>query len=225
MTPISKISRIAALAGLALTATFFTACETDDLNSPVVTLDGGNTVSVRIGTAWVEPGATAEDIEDGAISTINVDATGFNTDVMGTYTLIYSAVDEAGNTGTAERTVNVYVNSEDLVGNYTVNDTCDGGIVDGPYTSSVMSSVDSSNVIIDNFWNSGVSITTGITLSGALNNQVTVDAAGGGATFVGSGTVTSAEVVGGSVAVTMNLGYTTDDGTDALFCSSTLVKN
>jgi hypothetical protein len=225
MTPISKFSRFAAIAGMALVATVFTACEEDDLNSPVITLEGGNVVAVRIGTAWTEPGATAEDVEDGPIGTINVDATGFNTNVMGTYSLLYSAVDEAGNTGTAERIVNVYVNSADLVGSYTVNDTCDGGIVDGPYTSNVANSVDSFNVIIDNFWNSGVTITDGITLSGDLNDQVTVDAAGGGATFVGSGTITSAEASGGSVAVTMKLGYTTDDGTTALFCNSTLVKN
>lgn len=225
MTPISKFSRFAAIAGMALVATVFTACEDDDLNSPVITLEGGDVVAVRIGTPWTEPGATAEDVEDGTISTINVDATGFDTDVMGTYTLIYSATDEAGNVGTAERTVNVYINSDDLVGNYTVNDTCDGGITDGPYTSTVTASVDTANVIIDNFWNAGVTVNSGITLSGALNNMVDIDAAGGGATFVGGGTVTDAVKTGSSVAVTMILNYDTDDGTDVLNCTSTLVKN
>ncbi len=222
MTRFSKIS----LAALALVAVGMTACTVDDLNSPVITLEGNDPAFLRIGTAWTEPGATAEDVEDGPISLITVDDTGFDPNTMGTYTLTYSATDDAGNVGTATRTVHVYVNSADLVGSYDVDEECEGGITDA-YAASVNSSVDTANVIIENFFGvSGLVISDGITLSGNTQSTITVDATGGGADFDGTGTVTSAVASGGSVAVEFTITYVTDDGVNPpLECTAVYTKN
>jgi hypothetical protein len=65
-------------------------------------------LTVVVGSAFVDPGATANDSCGGPLS---VSVTGsVNTSVVGTYTLTYSATDASGNTGTATRTVLVVYN-------------------------------------------------------------------------------------------------------------------
>lgn len=69
-----------------------------DTVPPVVTLNGEATVTHLLGTNWIEPGATTN---EGLISiqhTVHVNR-------LGTSTLNYVAVDEAGNTTTVTRTV------------------------------------------------------------------------------------------------------------------------
>lgn len=87
------------------TATATRTVEVVDTTAPVVTLNGSTTVTVECRGSFSDPGATANDSCDGALS---VTTTGsVNTNVPGVYTLTYSASDTAGNTGTATRTVNV----------------------------------------------------------------------------------------------------------------------
>ncbi len=92
-----------------LSAVIFTSCsDSEDTTPPVITLVGANPFSLVLNSAYVDPGATAKDDEDGTItSQIIVDASGVNKDKAGTYTVNYSVSDAAGNTGTASRTVTV----------------------------------------------------------------------------------------------------------------------
>ena len=76
-----------------------------DTIKPMVTLNGGATLTVEAGTAFVDPGATATDTLAGPLP-VSVSGTVL-TGVVGTYTLTYSATDPSGNTGTAVRTVTV----------------------------------------------------------------------------------------------------------------------
>ena len=83
------------------------ACEDElpgeDTVAPVVTLNGDATVNIDGNTTYEDAGATAiDDVDDGLTPTMsgNVD-----TAVADTYSIVWSATDNAGNTGTATRTI------------------------------------------------------------------------------------------------------------------------
>jgi hypothetical protein len=66
---------------------------------------GDNPLTLPVDSTFNDPGATALDAVDGAVT---VSATGsVNAAVPGSYTITYSAADTANNTATATRTVNV----------------------------------------------------------------------------------------------------------------------
>ena len=86
-----------------------TACgsgdDDGDTQAPVITLNGENTISIPLGRAYSETGATASDDLDGIVDvTIEGDV---NTDSLGVYTLTYTTIDAAGNQSTVTRTVTV----------------------------------------------------------------------------------------------------------------------
>jgi hypothetical protein len=78
-------------------------------NPPVITLNGDNPMTVEAGDSYVEPGATASDVEDGDISGgIVIDASAVNTAVPGSYPVTYDVTDSNGNPATQViRTVDV----------------------------------------------------------------------------------------------------------------------
>ncbi|MDP3057590.1 MAG: DUF5011 domain-containing protein [bacterium] len=72
---------------------------------PVITLSDSGLIKITVGSSYSDAGASAVDGVDGVLP---VTTTGsVDTNVAGTYTLIYSAVNAAGNSQTATRTVNV----------------------------------------------------------------------------------------------------------------------
>jgi hypothetical protein len=74
-----------------------------DTLAPVVTLNGGNPIFVELGSAFSDPGATANDLCAGAVSMV---ASGIvNTNLVGTNTLTYTADDGNGNTNITIRSV------------------------------------------------------------------------------------------------------------------------
>jgi AmiR/NasT family two-component response regulator len=74
-----------------------------DTVPPVLTLNGSTPAYVELGSAFLDPGATAYDLCAG---TVPVDATGtVNTNAVSTNTVTYTATDGNGNTNTATRTV------------------------------------------------------------------------------------------------------------------------
>lgn len=76
-----------------------------DVTPPVITLKGGDSVSVVKGQPYQEPGATAQDNVDGEIA-VSVSGA-VNTSSEGTYTVTYTAEDAAGNKSEATRKVTV----------------------------------------------------------------------------------------------------------------------
>jgi DNA/RNA endonuclease G (NUC1) len=78
-----------------------------DQTAPVVTLAGAAEINLTVGSTYVEAGATALDAVDGVRSVTVSGAV--NTAAAGVYTVTYTAVDAAGNRGTATRTVTVSV--------------------------------------------------------------------------------------------------------------------
>jgi hypothetical protein len=87
---------------------FFTITVTDN-TAPIITLTGDDPQVIEVGTAYVELGATADDIHDGDVSgDIDIDATAVDTNLVGSYTVFYDVEDTEGNPAiTVTRTVNV----------------------------------------------------------------------------------------------------------------------
>jgi len=76
-----------------------------DTTGPVITINGSNPATVQYQSNYVDAGATADDLRDGAVD-VTVDST-WGTDEFGTHTMTYTAVDALGNSSSATRTVTV----------------------------------------------------------------------------------------------------------------------
>jgi peptidoglycan/xylan/chitin deacetylase (PgdA/CDA1 family) len=118
----------------------------DDRTGPVITLTGGDEITIYIGDAYQDT-YTAVDDCDGDV-TANVTVTGsVDTSAEGTYTLAYSVTDSHSNRSTAKRTVNVRkppVNTVTDEGSKTIYLTFDDG--PGPYTAKLLDVLDKYNV-------------------------------------------------------------------------------
>jgi len=73
-----------------------------DTTKPALTIIGDNPATAEFGLTYTDAGATASDLS-GDISVITSGSV--NTNIIGSYTLTYSATDASGNTGTSSRTV------------------------------------------------------------------------------------------------------------------------
>lgn len=78
-----------------------------DTIPPEITLSGDLTVEMDMGTQYAEPGYSATDNGDGDITDKVTVSGNLDTSYPGTYVLTYTAVDQAGNEATAQRTVKV----------------------------------------------------------------------------------------------------------------------
>jgi hypothetical protein len=79
-----------------------------DTTKPVITRLGGSPVTVEVGSAYTDAGATAQDTCDGNITNRIVKTSNVSMMRPGTYTVTYNVHDNAGNTATAvTRTVRV----------------------------------------------------------------------------------------------------------------------
>ncbi len=79
---------------------------TADTIAPLVTLVGSASETIPFGLGYADPGATWIDNRDGT-GTLLATSGSVNTNVLGTYTLEYKIIDNAGNASTVTRTVTV----------------------------------------------------------------------------------------------------------------------
>jgi len=152
-----------------VSATLFNGCsKDDDTTAPVITILGDNPYVISsIGTAFVEPGFTATDDNDGTLtSSVNVDDSELNVDSAGTYEIHYEVTDAAGNTTDAHREVIVKNTLETTVykGIYTVSEVC-------PATSNYSDTISYSSTI-----NGRIKFTR---FANYLNGRVVADINGG----------------------------------------------
>jgi hypothetical protein len=82
-----------------------TPTPTPDTTPPVITVLGTNPLSLTVGTAYTEAGATCVDNKDPSCTVVTTGTV--NTAAIGTYTITYTATDAAGNVSSMTRTVNV----------------------------------------------------------------------------------------------------------------------
>ena len=81
--------------------------EIKDIVPPMVSLKGTGVENVYQGGTYSDSGATATDDLDGDVSDSITTEGSVDTNIIGTYKIKYYAKDKSGNTGTAERTVQV----------------------------------------------------------------------------------------------------------------------
>lgn len=122
----------------------FTGCKKDDITAPVVSLTGASSITISLQDNYTEYGATAEDDKDGTITASSSGSV--NEDLVGTYTIIYSATDAAGNTGTASRTIYVVNDAEKYEGTYTCTNPDFGSL--SPYEQIITASATVNNRIV-----------------------------------------------------------------------------
>lgn len=93
-----------------------------DKDAPTITLNGESEMEVSLNQPFTDPGAMAEDEQDGDISAaVTVDGE-VNVDLVGSYELYYNVSDEAGNAAPTEsRVVNVINDADFLSGAYYVS--------------------------------------------------------------------------------------------------------
>jgi hypothetical protein len=91
-----------------------------DETAPVVSLNGDASVTLTAGSSYVDAGIAATDDRDTDLSfetKVNgevVQVVSIDTATSGTYTIIYSATDDRGNTGSVARTVTVEAAVEEI---------------------------------------------------------------------------------------------------------------
>ena len=120
------------------------ATSTPDTTPPVITLIGDNPLTITVGNAYIDPGATASDNWDGNLSAnITVDGTAVDTAIVGIYNVTFNVTDAAGNAAAQlSRTVNVVaavsaVSSPGNDNNSAVDGAAGGGGSWGVFTSFI----------------------------------------------------------------------------------------
>ncbi len=76
-----------------------------DTTAPTITLLGTTPFSLDVGTAYVDAGATASDVEDGDLTSSIITTSTVDTTTPGSYAVTYSVSDAAGNSAVETRTV------------------------------------------------------------------------------------------------------------------------
>lgn len=230
----TKIS-VLSLALLAIGGMFITSCGTEDLSTPVIVLDGDDPFIVELGDTYTDPGFSATDDEDGDISaSVIVDDSDVDTEEIGEYEVTYSVTDEAGNVGTAVRTVRVVMGKADYMGTYQVHEICDmdgDGVLGEPgvpyeindYTVTVTSGGDANELLFENFGAYGATVIVPVFFVGDLNEELSVDdynLPGTTIYFNADGVITT----GTTAAIEFDLDYTAEDGPVTVPCEATFEK-
>lgn len=135
-----------------------------DTEAPVITLLGDAVVTVIVGGAYTDAGATASDNVDGNITANIVTSNPVNTNTVASYTVRYNVSDAAGNAAAeVTRTVNVVAVADSVppvitrLGNATVSVT-----VGAAYTDAGATAVDdvdgdiTANIVVTNPVNTAV---------------------------------------------------------------------
>jgi len=211
-----NILNLSAIALIAISSVF-TGCQKDDVDPPVVTLNGAASQTISLQGTYTEMNATATDEEDGAI-TPTISGT-VNVNLTGTYTITYSATDAAGNTGTASRTVIVVNDADAMTGTYNCS------IAGSPpytYTQTITASTTLNNRIGfskfgDYAGNSGIYATIiGSTVDLPSQTAIQVGSPAADRVFAGSGSIVS--------STTFNITYTETTGGTPVSYVETFVK-
>lgn len=192
----------------------FTGCSKDDKDEvpPVVTVKGNNPEYVQVGKTYTDAGANASDDVDGTLTATPSGTV--NTQVVGTYTITYTATDREGNVTTRTRTVHV-VNFD---GSYSGNEVCDmTGALTGTVTVTASTVSANNGMTIQNFAFAGTNVVANATFSGS--NITIPSQTFNNITYSGTGTIT------GTNQLVFNITYQSTAGTDTQTCQATYTKN
>jgi hypothetical protein len=132
---------------LVAVAIIFSSCGKEDVGAPKVSITGDNPFEIELGATFTDPGATANDEEDGNLTSKIVVTGDVNKDKVDEYTLTYKVTDKAGNDGSATRKVRVKANK--LAASYRVTETFSDNTT-AEYTQNVTASSQGWNLLVFN---------------------------------------------------------------------------
>jgi uncharacterized repeat protein (TIGR01451 family) len=136
---------------------------------PVINLVGSNPLNLIIGSAFIDPGATAFDLEDGNLTSKIIATSSVNSNVLGTYIILYSVTDSGGLTATTTRTVNVIPSSVCLIPQITSSLTASATVGQAfSYTLTASSTSATSTLSVSNLPN-GLSFATTTPNTGVIS--------------------------------------------------------
>ncbi len=141
-----------------------------DTMPPVINLAGENPLTIEQGNAFVEPGFTALDNVDGDLTALVAVNGTVDVNTVGSYVLNYSVSDTAGNTGFANRTVNVTMAG--ATENVTLGKAAVAELTDGANVASRATDGD-----LSTFWASPWHSKAGLFLDVDLNGSFDVHSA------------------------------------------------
>ena len=157
------------LALMLLSLVGFFACEGDI--SPVIILEGGDSIDHVLNQEFIDPGFTAFDDDDGDVTSL-VTATELNVNLAGNQIITYTVVDSKENTTEVLRTVNVYNEINIMAGNWIGEYVFPyPGIDKQEYMDSISPSTSiNMNIVIQDFaGNIGANLIGTVVLSGIIN--------------------------------------------------------
>jgi len=142
------------------------SCDKDknDSTEPVVTLIGDAKITHILNLPYVDVGAIATD--DGDPIEVIIEFNNVEVNMIGTYKVIWTAIDAAGNKGSAEREVAVYNEANFLIGNYNIHVTETTSGIEYDYTDMVLVAGNVNNQIWVNKFNNYVGASVYMLISG-----------------------------------------------------------
>jgi len=185
--------------GKVFSRTFYLTVAASPNISPTVSLNGNYTIDITLNQPFVDPGATAQDPEDGNITSQIVTYGSVNIDSTGNYPVSYVVYDSGGLKDSVTRTVRVFNSLNYLSGSWTCQTITPSTNVTTNWITTIQASATVDNRFLvfkigDNFlanpfldYNS--SDTTISLTSQTFYCQTAVDTSNH--TFVGTGTITS----------------------------------
>ena len=160
--------------GFILIGVFIYACKKDK-NPPTINLVGEDVLEIRFDTTFKDPGAMANDEEDGNIS--GKIASNWNNVVdlkkLGTYIVTYSVEDKNSNKVSINRKVIVKLKASNFFGEYHSNYTLDGYPDSGNFTSIISHGSKQNEFTIQPFGHPQLLIP--INVAGTLGTQLSIN--------------------------------------------------
>ncbi len=185
--------------------------DASDTEPPVITINGNNPAIIDVGSTYVDLGATVTDNRNNnlgityQVNGVTVTSISIDTSTDVTYTITYSATDQAGNTGTATRTVIVGSGGDQVDEAPSSNEVVETEAATSTESESVSTPADTTAPIITILGEQSVTVTQG----GVYTDQ------GATASDDGDGDITSSIItesnVNTEVAGTYSVTYSVSD--------------
>lgn len=198
-----------------------------DTTPPILTISSGTMLSQSLpstlnGGIWTSPTATAQDDQDGDISSAITISGIVNPNIKGVYNLIYSVSDAAGNTASQTVTVVIYNDCDFLSGAYIGDDSCQSSTVFPYFSNIIPSTTINKEFNIQNFGSFGSTIYIKASINGNTSGSSIIWGAQplGASSTLNSYTVTSSGTLTNTTPVTFTLPYQWTDGTNSEICTS-----
>ena len=143
-----------------------------DTTSPVISILGTNPLTVALGSAYTDAGATALDNLDGDLTSQISVVNNVNTAIAGTYSVVYSVSDLAGNSVSASRSVTVSLTSDTNAPTITISSPVNGQTYTTAVTNMTYVPTDAEGNLAQCWYslNGGVTNSTAVSCSNGTSN-------------------------------------------------------